>query len=68
MLPLTCCSLVSFLQRINKLREEDPDLCLRLEVDGGGCQGFQYNFKLEKLGEIDAEVDKYGILRHWLRA
>lgn len=46
------------LQRINKLREEDPKLCLRIEVDGGGCQGFQYNFKLDQLSAIDTEVDR----------
>lgn len=53
-------SLISYcqLQRINKLREEDPNLCLRLEIDGGGCQGFQYNFKLESVDDIDRVADR----------
>eukprot|EP00123_Amoebidium_parasiticum_P001689 comp12845_c0_seq1/m.8011 comp12845_c0_seq1/g.8011 ORF comp12845_c0_seq1/g.8011 comp12845_c0_seq1/m.8011 type:complete len:146 (-) comp12845_c0_seq1:295-732(-) len=45
-------------KRINKLREDDPELCLRVEVDGGGCQGFQYVFKLDSLKNISKEEDR----------
>lgn len=39
------------------LQEEDnPDLCLRVFVQGGGCSGFQYGFTFEDTqGEDDFE-------------
>jgi iron-sulfur cluster assembly accessory protein len=37
-------------------RQGDPDLKLRLSVDGGGCAGFQYKFGLEKAANPDDHV------------
>ena len=39
-------------------RQGDPDLKLRLSVDGGGCSGFQYKFGLEKAANPDDLVSE----------
>ena len=36
--------------------EENPDLKLRVFVQGGGCTGFQYGFSLEEKAEEDDHV------------
>ncbi|WP_020651112.1 iron-sulfur cluster insertion protein ErpA [Solimonas variicoloris] len=36
--------------------EDDPEQMLRVFVTGGGCSGFQYGFKFEKLREDDDTV------------
>lgn len=36
--------------------EENPDLKLRVFVQGGGCTGFQYGFTLEENPEEDDHV------------
>jgi Fe-S cluster assembly iron-binding protein IscA len=37
------------LQRLKQLQAESPDkhVKLRVEVEGGGCSGFQYKFRLD---------------------
>jgi len=42
--------------------EKNPNLKLRVFVDGGGCSGFQYGFKFdENASENDTQIEKDGI-------
>jgi iron-sulfur cluster insertion protein len=34
-------------QRLLSVTEGDPDIVLRVVVEGGGCSGFQYKFDLD---------------------
>lgn len=45
------------------IAEENPDLRLRVFVQGGGCSGFQYGFTLEELppNDDDFTFDKDGV-------
>ena len=36
--------------------EEDPNMPLRVFVQGGGCQGFQYGFQFEEKAAEDDEI------------
>lgn len=43
-------------------REGNPDLKLRVYIQGGGCSGFQYGFTFdEEIQEGDTEIDKLGV-------
>ena len=46
------------IKRIKELQaaEGDPALKLRIMVDGGGCQGFEYKFSLDANVTADDEV------------
>ncbi len=48
----------ALIKRIKFLTEQDgkPDLKLRIIVDGGGCQGFEYKFSLDSTITADDEV------------
>ena len=42
--------------------EGNPDLMLRIYIQGGGCSGFQYGFKFdETIMEGDAEIETDGV-------
>ncbi len=54
----------SLVKRIRVLQAQDgnADLKLRITVDGGGCQGFEYKFALDSHVNADDEVfEKDGI-------
>ncbi len=45
------------------VEEGNPDLKLRVFVQGGGCSGFQYGFTFdEEVNEDDTTVDKNGVM------
>ena len=45
------------------VEEGNPDLKLRVFVQGGGCSGFQYGFTFdEEVSEDDTTVDKNGVM------
>jgi len=51
-------------RKVKQLIEEEgnPDLKLRVFVQGGGCSGFQYGFTFdEKVNEGDHVVEKDGV-------
>lgn len=54
----SCCAKVSDLIA----EENNPDLKLRVFVNGGGCSGFQYGFTFdEKVNEGDLTIEKSGV-------
>lgn len=47
--------------RIRKVAGKEPRQRLRLSVSGGGCSGFQYEFKLDTvLGDDDVVIERDG--------
>ncbi len=48
-------------QRINQLLEarNNPDLRLRVYIEGGGCSGFQYGFQFDETTEEDDLLMEY---------
>jgi iron-sulfur cluster insertion protein len=51
-------------RRVSALRQRqgNPDLMLRLQVDGGGCSGFQYKFGFaDAVSDDDVVVERDGV-------
>ena len=51
-------------ERINQLlaTKDNPDLMLRVYIQGGGCSGFQYGFQFdESQQEDDIAIEQSGI-------
>ena len=50
-------------QAINRIQEvskkKKPGSFFRVSISGGGCQGFQYNFKFEEKSNSDDETVSY---------
>ena len=54
----------SFVKRMKQLQTQknQPDLMLRIRVDGGGCQGFEYHFVEETVkNDNDTLFEKEGV-------
>lgn len=51
-------------QKVKSLLEEEgnPELKLRVFVQGGGCSGFQYGFTFDEVtNDDDTKIDKSGV-------
>ena len=51
--------------RVKRLIEDegDPNLCLRVFISGGGCNGFSYGFTFDdSRAEDDAVIERAGVL------
>ena len=51
-------------QKVGQLIEQEgnPELKLRVYIQGGGCSGFQYGFTFdEEIQDGDTEIDKLGV-------
>lgn len=54
----------NFVKRLKELQtqEKSPDLMLRIQVDGGGCQGFEYSFRPDtQKNDDDVLFEKDGV-------
>ena len=54
----------SAVQRVNQLlaTKNNPDLLLRVYIQGGGCSGFQYGFQFdESQQEDDIAIEQSGV-------
>jgi iron-sulfur cluster insertion protein len=54
----------SAIRRVGQIAagKDNPDLKLRVFVEGGGCSGFQYGFQLDEAAEAgDLSIERDGI-------
>ncbi len=54
----------SAVDRVHQLlaTKDNPDLMLRVHIQGGGCSGFQYGFQFDELQqEDDISIEQSGI-------
>lgn len=54
----------SAVDRINQLlcTKDNPDLLLRVYIQGGGCSGFQYGFQFDEAAtEDDISIEQSGV-------
>lgn len=54
----------SLVKRIRAIRDQksSPELMLRVQVNGGGCQGFEYAFEMtETIADDDEVFEKDGV-------
>ena len=55
----------SAVEKVNSwiIEEGNPDLKLRVFVQGGGCSGFQYGFTFDEIvNEDDTKIEKDGVM------
>ncbi len=59
--PLTVSASAAARIKVLSEQESQPDAMLRVQVDGGGCSGFQYGFSFEeKAGKDDTVIESEG--------
>ncbi|ODV87859.1 hypothetical protein CANARDRAFT_193239 [[Candida] arabinofermentans NRRL YB-2248] len=58
-MPLFVAITANAAEKLNEIASSDnnPDLALRVQVESGGCHGFQYNLKLSDISEFKQDEE-----------